>query len=26
VVGFDLMEVPGSVLDQKVWLLIMQRQ
>jgi 16S rRNA G527 N7-methylase RsmG len=26
VVGFDLMEVPGSVLDQRVWLLIMQRQ
>jgi 16S rRNA (guanine527-N7)-methyltransferase len=26
VVGFDLMEVPGSVLDQRVWLLIMHRQ
>lgn len=26
VVGFDLMEVPGAVLDQKVWLLIMQSQ
>jgi 16S rRNA (guanine(527)-N(7))-methyltransferase RsmG len=26
VVGFELMEVPGSVLDQKVWLLIMRPQ
>jgi 16S rRNA (guanine(527)-N(7))-methyltransferase RsmG len=26
VIGFDLMEVPGSVLDQRVWLLIMQPQ
>lgn len=26
VVGFDLIEVPGAVLDQKVWLLIMQPQ
>jgi 16S rRNA G527 N7-methylase RsmG len=26
VIGFDLMEVPGSVLDQRVWLIIMQPQ
>ncbi|HEU4917533.1 MAG TPA: RsmG family class I SAM-dependent methyltransferase [Acidimicrobiia bacterium] len=26
VVGFDLMEVPGAVLDQRVWLLIMRSQ
>jgi 16S rRNA (guanine(527)-N(7))-methyltransferase RsmG len=26
VVGFDLLEVPGTVLDQKVWLLIMRPQ
>lgn len=26
VVGFDLMEVPGTVLDQRVWLLIMRPQ
>jgi 16S rRNA (guanine527-N7)-methyltransferase len=26
VVGFDLMEVPGAVLDQRVWLLIMRPQ
>lgn len=26
VVGFDLLEVPATVLDQRVWLLIMQRQ
>ena len=26
VVGFDLLEVPGTVLDQTVWLLIMRPQ
>ena len=26
VVGFDLLEVPGTVLDQRVWLLIMRPQ
>jgi 16S rRNA G527 N7-methylase RsmG len=26
VVGFDLLEVPGTVLDQRVWLLIMRAQ
>jgi hypothetical protein len=24
--GFDLLEVPGTVLDQRVWLLIMRPQ
>jgi 16S rRNA G527 N7-methylase RsmG len=26
VIGFDLLEVPGTVLDQRVWLLIMRPQ
>jgi 16S rRNA (guanine(527)-N(7))-methyltransferase RsmG len=26
VIGFELLEIPGSVLDQRVWLLIMRQQ